>query len=174
MTDKNSCVAIYNTHTEAENAIRELQKSGYEMEKLSIVGKDYHTEEDVVGYYNAGNRMKYWGKFGAFWGGIWGLLLGSAFFWVPGVGPLVVGGPLVSVIVGGLEGALAVGGLSALGAGLFSIGIPKDSIIKYETAIRSDKFMVVAHGSITDVQKAQNILGVTAEEVNLHSSEAEA
>ena len=56
------------------------------MKKLSIVGKDYHTEENVVGYYTTGDRMKYWGKLGAFWGGFWGMLFGSAFFWLPGIG----------------------------------------------------------------------------------------
>jgi hypothetical protein len=50
------------------------------MKKLCIVGKGYHTEEDVVDYYNTGDRMKKWGKLGAFWGGLWGLLFGSAFF----------------------------------------------------------------------------------------------
>ena len=116
MTDKNSVVAIFDSHDRAEDAIRELQKSGFDMKKLSIVGKDYHTEENVVGYYNAGDRMKYWGKLGAFWGGFWGLLFGSAFFWVPGIGPLLVAGPLVVCIVGGLEGAVMTGGLTALGA----------------------------------------------------------
>jgi len=91
--------------------------------------------------------MKYWGKLGAFWGGLWGILFGAAFFWIPGIGPLVVAGPLVSAIVGALEGAVAVGGLSALGAGLYSIGIPKDSIIKYESSVKSDKFLLVVHGS---------------------------
>ena len=68
------------------------------MKKLSIVGKDYHTEEHVVGYYSTGDRMLYWGELGAFWGGFWGLLLGSAFFWVPGIGPLVVlTGPLAAI-----------------------------------------------------------------------------
>ena len=87
MSDKNSVVAIFDSHDRAEDAIRELQKSGFDMKKLSIIGKDYHTEENVVGYYNTGDRMKYWGKLGAFWGGFWGLLFGSAFFWVPGIGP---------------------------------------------------------------------------------------
>src|SRR5512140_3808291 len=132
LTKSNSIVAIYPTHTAAETAIKELQQSGFDMKKLSIVGKDYHTEEHVVGYYNTGDRMKYWGKLGAFWGGLWGFLFGSAFFWIPGIGPLVVAGPLVSWIVGALEGATIIGGLSALGAGLYSIGIPKDSILRYE------------------------------------------
>ena len=109
------------------------------MKKLSIVGKDYHTEEHVVGYYNTGDRMKYWGKLGAFWGGFWGLLFGSAFFWVPGIGPLLVAGPLVAWIVGALEGAVMTGGLTALGAGLYSIGIPKNSIVQYETEVKNGK-----------------------------------
>ena len=158
MSDKNTTVAICNTHTEAEQAVKELQKSGYDMKKLSIVGKDYHTEEDVVGYYNIGDRMKKWGKLGSFWGAFWGILFGSAFFIIPGIGPIVVGGPLVASIVGGLEGAVAIGGLSALGAGLYSIGIPKDSVIQYETAVTSDKFLVIAHGTADEVAKAKEIL----------------
>ena len=98
-SDKNSVVAIFESHGQAEDAIRELQKDGFDMKKLSIVGKDYHTEEHVVGYYNAGDRMKYWGKLGAFWGGFWGLLFGSAFFWIPGIGQVLVAGPLVMWIV---------------------------------------------------------------------------
>jgi hypothetical protein len=49
----------YNRHTEAETSIKELQRSGFDMKKLSIVGKDYHTEEHVAGYYNIGDRMKF-------------------------------------------------------------------------------------------------------------------
>ena len=125
-SDKNSVVAIFESHGQAEDAIRELQKNGFDMKKLSIVGKDYHTEEHVVGYYNTGDRMKYWGKLGAFWGGFWGLLFGSAFFWIPGIGQILVAGPLVMWIVGALEGAVVTGGITALGAGLYSIGIPKN------------------------------------------------
>lgn len=129
------------------------------MKKLSIVGKDYHTEEDVVGYYNTGDRMKKWGKLGAFWGGFWGILFGSAFFFVPGVGSIAVGGSLVATIVGGLEGAVAVGGLSALGAGLFGlVGIPKDSVLKYETAVKSDKYLVIVHGTKEEKEKALDLL----------------
>ena len=100
MTQENAVVAIYHTHTDAEAAVRELQKAGYDMRKLSIVGKDYHTDEHVTGYYSTGDRMKYWGKLGAFWGGIWGLLFGTAFFAIPGLGPIVAAGPVVAWIVG--------------------------------------------------------------------------
>ena len=142
MTKNNSVVAIFKSHIEAETAVKELQQAGFDMKKLSIVGRDYHTDENVVGYYNTEDRMKYWGKLGAFWGGFWGLLFGSAFFFVPGVGPLLFAGPIVSYIVGALEGAVVVGGLSALGAGLYGMGIPKDSILQYETAVKSGKYVL--------------------------------
>ena len=170
MSKGNVGIALFNTHGEAENAVKELQKSGFDMKKLSIVGKDYHTEEHVVGYYHTGDRMKYWGKLGAFWGGLWGVLFGAAFFWIPGIGPLLVAGPIVSAIVGGLEGAVAVGGLTALGAGLYSIGIPKDSIIRYESSVKSDKFLLVVHGSGDEVSKAKDILKSAGHEVSVHSS----
>jgi len=99
MAKENAAVAIYNTHTQAEAAIKELQKSGIDMKKLSILGKDYHAEENVLGYYNAGDRMKFWGKLGAFWGGLWGLLFGSALFFIPGIGHIVALGPVGGMIV---------------------------------------------------------------------------
>ena len=92
------------------------------------------------------------------WGGFWGILFGSAFFIIPGIGPITVGGPLVAAIVGCLEGTVAIGGLSALGAGLYSIGIPKDSVLQYETAVKSDKYIVIAHGAADEVAKAKEIL----------------
>ena len=136
------------------------------MTLLPIIGKDYHTEVHVAGYYNTGDRMKYWGKLGAFWGGIWGLLFGTAFFTIPGIGPILVGGPIVTWIIGALEGAAVVGGLSAIGAALFSVGIPKNSVLKYETAIKGDKYLVIAHGTADEVAKAKEIIeGTEAETV---------
>ena len=170
MLETNSVVAIYDTHSQAEEAVKELQRSGFDMKKMSIVGKDYHTDEHVVGYYNTGDRMKYWGKLGAFWGGLWGMLFGAAFFVIPGLGPILVAGPLVAWIIGALEGAVVVGGLSALGAGLYSIGIPKDSVVKYEAALKSDKFLLLAHGTADEVARARDILQTThAMEVTVHA-----
>jgi uncharacterized membrane protein len=173
MSEQNSVVAIYSKHTGAEEAVKELQRGGIDMHSLSIVGKDYHTDENVVGYYNTGDRMKYWGKVGAFWGGFWGLLFGSAFFAIPGLGPVLVAGPLVAWIVGALEGAIVVGGLSAVGAGLVSLGVPKDSVLKYELALKTDKFLLMVHGSAKEVEKAREILESTrSENVTFHSVES--
>ena len=99
------------------------------------------------------------------------MLFGAAFFAIPGLGPILVAGPLVAWIVGALEGAVVVGGLSALGAGLYSIGIPKDSVVKYEAALKSDKFVVLAHGTADEVAKVKDILQTTRPaEVALHAT----
>ena len=161
MSENNSVVAVFGSHDQAEDAVRELQKSGFDMKKLSIVGKDYHSDEHVVGYYNAGDRMLYWGKQGAFWGGLWGMLFGSAFFFVPGVGPLLMAGPLVTWMVGALEGAVVLGGFSALGAALASIGIPKDSILQYEANLKAGKFLLILHATPEEVERAKHRLDDT-------------
>ncbi len=161
MTEHNAIVATYKSHAEAESAVKELQQSGFDMKKLSIVGRDYQTDEHVVGYYNAGDRVKYWGTLGAFWGGIWGLLFGSAFFLIPGVGPILAAGPLVGWIIAALENAVIVGGVSALGAGLYSQGIPKDSVLKYETGIKTGKFVLIAHGTAQEATRAREVIDRT-------------
>jgi uncharacterized membrane protein len=172
MSEQNAVVAVYGTHAGAEEAVKELQHAGIDMKTLSVLGKDTHTEEHVVGYYNTGDRMKYWGKLGAFWGGFWGLLFGSAFFAVPGIGPVLVAGPVVAWIVGALEGAVVVGGLSAIGAGLYGIGIPKDSVLEYETALKTDKFLLIVHGTVGEVERARDILEATHPiNVRMHTAE---
>jgi uncharacterized membrane protein len=158
MFTQNSVVAVYQSHEQADQAVKELQRDGIDMHKLSIVGKGYHTDENPVGYYNTGDRMKYWGKVGAFWGGFWGLLFGSAIFMIPGLGPILAAGPVVAWIVAGVEGAVEVGALGALGAGLFSIGIPKDSIVKYETALKTDQFLLIVHGTAEEVENAKKLI----------------
>jgi hypothetical protein len=158
MSNTNAVVAIFDTHHQAEEAIKTIQKSGFNMKNLSIVAKGYTTEEQPIGFYTTGDRVSFWGGTGALWGGLWGLLFGAALFWVPGVGPLVVGGQLVSLLVGVLEGAIVVGGVSALGASLYSLGVPKDSIVRYETALKADKYLVIAHGEASEVEKARNIM----------------
>ena len=92
MSTELSVVAVYRTHTEADRAVKELQRGGVDMRKLSIVGKGYHTDEQVVGYYNTGDRMKYWGKDGCFLGRLLGASVRFRFFHDPGPRPHPGGG----------------------------------------------------------------------------------
>lgn len=170
MADTNIIVvAVYDSHAGAEQAVKELQSSGFDMKRLSIVGKNPHAEEQVVGFYNAGDRMKAWGKSGAFWGGIWGLLFGAAFFAIPGIGAVLAAGPVVAWMVGALETAIVVGGVSAIGAGLYSIGLPKDSVLEYEVALKTDAFLLMVHGTPAEAARASELLkGTRPTKLNTH------
>ena len=151
-------VAVFGNHRDAEDAVRKLAGGGFDMTHFSIVGQGFHSEEKVVGFYNIGDRIKFWGTNGAFWGGIWGLFLGGIFLTIPMVGPVMVLGHLSAMVIAAVEGAVVVGGLSTLGAALFSIGIPKDSVIQYEVAVKTNGFLVVAHGSADEMAKSKEIL----------------
>jgi uncharacterized membrane protein len=158
-------VAVYGQHNEAEDAVKTLQRAGFDMKKISIIGKDYQSEEHVLGFLNAGDRAKIFGKYGAFWGGLMGILFGSALMFVPVLGHVIVLGPLAAMLFSGLEGAVAVGGFSALAGALMSIGIPKDSVLRYETALKANKFLLMVHGDAQEISRAQEVLkssGLTA------------
>jgi len=168
-TDDNVLVAVYATHDRAETVVKELQAAAFDLRKLSIVGRDDPAEGKVVGTYASGEGMAYWGKSGAFWGGLWGLLFGSALFLVPEIGLLVVAGPLVGWIIGSLEGAVVMGGLGALGSALSGVGIPQDSASRYEAALKSGKFLVIVHGSAAETVMAKEIIHRTgAETIDAH------
>jgi len=149
---------VFNTHVEAEQAIQSLSRAGFDMKKLSLIGKGYHTEEHPLGFYTTRDRIKTWGGMGAFWGGIWGLLFAPAVFFLPGLGLMAMAGPIAVALVSGLEGAVVVGGISALGAALTQIGVPKDQVIKYETALKVDKYVLLVHGSADEVAKVHTVL----------------
>jgi hypothetical protein len=154
-----AAIAVFADHPAAETAIKKLTAAGFEMKNLSVVGKGYHTEEKVVGFYNIGDRIKFWGPRGAFWGGLWGLFFGGLFMTIPVVGHVIVLGYLAAMVISGIESAVVVGGLSALGAALYGIGVPKDSVIQYETAVKADGFLVMVHGSAEETARAKAILG---------------
>jgi hypothetical protein len=155
-------VAVYDHREDAEAAIRRLSKCGFDVKKLSIIGRDPHIEERALGFDNASDRAKRWGKRGAFWGSLVGIIFGPIFLWIPGVGFVIVGGYLTSFILGTLEGALmgaaAGGGGTALVGALTRLGIPKDSVIRYEKNILADKFLLIAHGTQREVERERTVL----------------
>ncbi|TAL48712.1 MAG: DUF1269 domain-containing protein [Methylovulum sp.] len=166
MTTESTIISVFNTHAEAEEAVKALNKQGFNMEKLSIIGKGYQTEEHPVGFYTKGDRIKTWGSIGAFWGGIWGLLFAPAVFFIPGIGLVALAGPIVASLMAALESAVVIGGLSALGAALYGMGVTEDDVIKYETALKADKYVLILHGNEDEIAKARQILNaMTIEEI---------
>ena len=159
MSNKNSCIAIFKTHQEAEQAVKELDLAGFDMKKLSIVGKGYEQEKNAPFYYNGIDRVKFWGKRGAMWGGLWGVLFSPAFMCVPVTGSLTAGGLLLYTLANGVSTAIFTGSFTALGAALYSIGVPKNSIIHYEAeVVKMEKYLLIVHGTSNEVIRAKKIL----------------
>jgi hypothetical protein len=171
MEKTDTVIAIFVDHNAAETAVKKLAAAGFEMKNLSVVGKGYHSDEKVVGFYNMGDRVKFWGTRGAFWGGFWGLFFGGLFMTIPVVGHVIVLGYLATIAASAIESAVAVGGLSALGAALYSIGVPKDSVIQYEVAVKADDFLVMARGPAAEIARAKSILGtVNPTRIDVHAA----
>lgn len=156
---EHAVVGVFASHTGAETAIKALQAAGIDMKKLSIIGRGYHTEEHAVGFYTAGDRMLFWGGQGAFWGGLWGMLFGGALFLIPGIGPIVAMGPVVSWIVGALEGAAVGGAAGILGSALASLGFRVEDVVKYETEVKAGKYLVLVRSDGAEIERAHAVLG---------------
>jgi hypothetical protein len=155
---RNLPVYLFETRERVEEAIRALSAAGIDMTKLSLVGKGVHSEEQPVGFYSSGDKIRTWGATGAFWGGVWGLLLAPAIFVLPGIGVVALAGPVVAALVSSLEGAAIVGGLSALGATLMQLGIPRESAIKYQLALKVDKYVLLVHGTEAEMARARTVV----------------
>jgi hypothetical protein len=155
MKNPDTVIAVFEDHHAAEAAVKMLAAAGFAMNSLSVVGRGYHIEEKVVGFYNSGDRIKFWGRRGAVWGGLWGLFFGGLFLSVPILGHVIVLGYLAAAMISAVEDAVVVGGLSTLSAALYGIGIPKDSVVQYERDVKVDRFLVMAHGSPAEVARAR-------------------
>lgn len=169
-----SIVAVYATLAQAEDAVRRLDQGDFPIRQVSIVAQNLESEREVHGYVTAGDVAKSGASTGAWVGGLFGLLVGAAFIWVPGFGPLLVAGPLAAALLGGLEGA-AVGaaGGGLLGA-LAGYGVSRQHILKYEETLQGGKYLVIAHGSAVEVGHASAILEQTgAESLRAHAEPSE-
>lgn len=140
-------VTVFESHESVDSDLRAFHKHGFDMMKLSIVGKDQHTL-----------CLACCGKSSALWGGYWELLCGAAYFWIPRLGPLLVGGPLVGWIVFALEGFVQSSDFTMLGGALLSVGAPANRIPEYEAEVRNGKLLLVINGTIRDLEQAKDLL----------------
>ena len=174
MDKPEAVVAVFADHAAAEAAVKKLNLAGFDIKHLSVIGKGYHVDEKVVGFYNQGDRIRFWGTRGAFWGGLWSLFFGGVVLTLPVVGPVVALGYLAAAIVAVIEGAVIVGGFSAIAAALYGLGIPKDTVLQYETAIEADSFLVMAHDTPSRIALAKGILETAdASQVDVHAAATE-
>ena len=163
----NSAVAVYRHHTDAEDAVHRLERAGIPMQKISIIGRNFELREDVQGYYRPSDAALEGAGFGAWMGGLFGLLMGFGMFVFPIAGTLIVLGPLAGMIAGAVSGA----GLGALVNGLMALGIPKDRALKYQSRLQAGEFLVAVTGTPEEVTRAKEILQNSGEiELETHGS----
>ena len=135
--NNNIVSAVFDSHAEAETAVRELRAAGVRDEALSIIGRHdgKTTTTDGSGTVTAddtGGLVK-----GALAGGGVGALLGIAALAIPGIGPLAAAGAIAASVVpeaaaiGAGVGA-TVGGLSGL---LRKHGVSDEDSTYYEGRI---------------------------------------
>jgi hypothetical protein len=161
-------VALFDRHQEAERSVRLLVERDFPMDMLSVLGKGESGGDDPLGLYysSAGDRMKGWGKMGAFWGGLWGLLTGAAgLFVIPGIGPVLAAGPVVEAIAAALAGA-GLGGSAMAGAAAASqftvamhrSGVPEEKLEMLQDAIEQGHYLLMLRLDEDEAGKWQTLL----------------
>jgi hypothetical protein len=173
MSQESSVIGVYANIDQADEAVQKLGQGGFPIQHVSVITQNLGSERKVHGFVTSCDVARSSARTGAWVGGIFGALVGAAFIWVPGVGPMIVAGSLAAALLGGIEGAVA----TAAGAGvlgwLTSLGISKQHIVKYEVSLRAGKALVIAHGTPEEIKKAQTILSGTAPaELTAHTGAA--
>jgi uncharacterized membrane protein len=166
-----SVVSIYSTIERAEEAIDRLKEEGFPIKHVSIVTQNLADSKRLHGFITTDDDVtKRSAMTGAWVGGLFSMLVGAAFLWIPGFGPLLVAGRLAALLLAGVEGALlgvAAGGL--LGA-LVNWGIAEEHILDYEKALQGGKYLLIVHGTTEEIAQAYNILQGSAEgKLHLHT-----
>ena len=151
-------VAVFKGREKAERAIGRLIENDYPANRISLLGRGVANGDDILGVYHptALERMKAWGKQGAIWGGLWGLLGGTAAaFTVPGLGALLVIGPIVEGIATAVAGAgaMAVAALlSEVLVVLHRFGVPEEDLQRMEQAIKDGSFVMILQGDDAELE----------------------
>ena len=166
-------VAAFTEIAEAEDTVGKLIEGGVSAEKISVLAKDMQCEKQVHGFVTSCDVAKKVATGSAWLGGLFGVLAGAAFIWVPGAGPLVVAGSLTATLLGGAEGAVAAAATGGVLGWLSALGIEKKHILKFEDHLKAGRYLVVVNGSYEDLERADSILNHTKNEgLHLHTDTA--
>ncbi len=168
-----SVVAVYPDHASAEHAVRQLHEAGFALGDLSIVGRDFEMTEEPYGFVTRGDYAKAGAETGAWLGGLFGLFMGAGFLVLPGLGLVVVAGPIAAALLASIEGGVAGTALGSLAGALVGWGVAKDRAIKYETQVKGGKFLVLVRSVPEVVARARRLLATTSlEQIEVHEPSA--
>ena len=152
---------LYNDYGDARAAVRQLEAAGVSHGDISVIasnaenwykdGKDTYPDRDLDGKDDRAEAAGTGAALGATAGGAAGLLAGLGLMAIPGVGPVVAAGWLVSTLAGAAAGG-ATGG--ALGA-LTQAGVSKDEAHVYAEGLRRGGVVVSARVADSDADRLQ-------------------
>ncbi|KMY53121.1 hypothetical protein AC623_03270 [Bacillus sp. FJAT-27231] len=136
-------IGVYETEKQAQNAVENLQRKGYNLEQISIVAKN------IEGLESNGEQVELKETEGMMAGATAGGIIGLAGFFVgmsalalPGIGPIIAAGPLLLTLGGAVSGAVAKAG--DLNGALQEIGLEEEEARRYEEDVKKGKILVVA------------------------------
>lgn len=151
-------VGMFETRPEAEDAINRLQTAGFPRERIGVAMRDHRQSADVAETTGAGDLAAEGATAGVVSGAGVGALIGIALAGssviLPGIGPLLIGGPIAAGLTGAGIGA-ASGGL--LG-GLIGAGIPEEEAKVYHTRLEQGHILVSVQCEPTEAVRARQIL----------------
>ena len=166
---ESSLTAIYDNHDDTAEAVEALLKGGINKFHITVLGKGDQEALDKFEFNKENEDAIFWGEQGAFWGALWGFMLGGALAFIPGFGPMVAAGPLIGSLTGLVGGAATVGGLSALVAWLKDRGIAELEAKHYEEMLNQGKNLIIVQGTKEELHNAEEILKKLGKgEVQLH------
>jgi hypothetical protein len=151
MKNQKLFIAHYQTQHHAEDAIKTLKKNGYDITKLSIIGMDCYTEQNVLGYHNIYDRMEKWSVTGLFAICLSGLIFGTLLFF-----NLIVRLPYLRIPI--IAACVIILILSIIP--LMTLAISKNTSIKYHTQIKARKFMLCANETAAEIDKMRVLLQI--------------
>lgn len=156
-------VGLYDHFEDAQQAVRALNDAGFDRGNINLVARDARGDygrQLAAGdtpaniYTDEGNKSGTGAGVGAVLGGLGGLLVGLGALAIPGIGPVLAAGPLISALVGTGAGALA-GGLIG---GLIGMGIPEEHAHLYAEGIRRGATLVSVTTNDDRADEARQIL----------------
>ena len=145
-------VGVYTTHADAQRAIAELRAFGVADADISYIYTNVKGDvTDATSGNKVGSGVSTGAATGAVLGAIAGLVVAEGL--LPGLGSLIVAGPLAAAL--GLSGAAATTvagaatGLAAGGliGGLVNLGISQEDASIYQDFIRSGNVLIIAHAA---------------------------
>ena len=153
----NVAVAAYDSDLEVEHDVKTLQRGGFDMTRVCVIGRDYGTAEHTVAFLHPGRRARFFGSHGVLWNTLSGILFGAALVYLPVAEHVVILGPLATYLTGAMQ-APAPAGASPLATALNALGIPKGAAGVYDTAVRTRQVLLIVHADTRGIQRARQIL----------------